>query len=171
MPEEMLLTVTDLVENTSYLTWDTLVVIGFIVLVCAYGYTFGKDFIIPLLVSVYISGFIMLFVPYVSWCSALIETDAGFANIIVFIALLIIMYIVLKTNGFFEPYIVPTGFELGTICIGISGLILVIAGSFMGEEMIASFSPVVRMIFIGDIQAVIWALLPVGLLLIIRGDT
>jgi hypothetical protein len=81
------------------------------------------------------------------------------------------MYIVLKTNGFFEPYIVPTGFELGTICVGIAGLILVIAGSFMGEEMIASFSPVVRMIFIGDIQAAIWALLPIGLLLIIRGDT
>jgi hypothetical protein len=50
MQEEMLSTVTDLVENTSYLTWDTLVVIGLIVLVCAYGYTFGKDFIITLLV-------------------------------------------------------------------------------------------------------------------------
>lgn len=171
MQEEVLTTVTDFVQNTSYLTWDTLIVIGFVALVCAYGYTIGKDFVVPLLVSVYIAGFIMLFIPYISWLTALIEADAGIAQAIIFLAIFLITFFILKTNGFFEPYIVPTGFELGTICLGIAGFILVIVGSFMGDEVIASFSPAIRMIFISDIQITVWALVPLATLLLIRGDT
>jgi len=171
MQEEVIISVSDFVANTSYLTWDTLVVIGFVILVCGYGYTLGKDFIVPFLVSIYIAGFVMLFVPYVAWLASLIETDQGIASIIVFLAIFLIIFFILKTNGFFEPYVVPTGFELGTISIAISGLMLVIVTSFMSAEMVASFSPAIRLLFIGDIQTTIWALLPVGVLLLIRGDT
>ena len=171
MQEEVITSVSDFVANTSYLTWDTLVVIGFVILVCGYGYTLGKDFIVPFLVSIYIAGFVMLFVPYVAWLASLIETDQGIASIIVFLAIFLIIFFILKTNGFFEPYVVPTGFELGTISIAISGLMLVIVTSFMSAEMVASFSPAIRLLFIGDTQTTIWALLPVGVLLLIRGDT
>ncbi|HAL50257.1 TPA: hypothetical protein DDY56_02145 [Candidatus Uhrbacteria bacterium] len=171
MQEEVIISVSDFVANTSYLTWDTLVVIGFVILVCGYGYTLGKDFIVPFLVSIYIAGFVMLFVPYVAWLASLIETDQGIASIIVFLAIFLIIFFILKTNGFFEPYVVPTGFELGTISIAISGLMLVIVTSFMSAEMVASFSPAIRLLFVGDIQTTIWALLPVGVLLLIRGDT
>ncbi len=163
--------VTEFVQNTSYFTWDALVVIGLIVLICAYGFTFGKDFVVPLLVSVYVAGFVMAFVPYVEWLRGLIEADTGIASSIVFIGILLIVFFILKSNGFFEPYIVPTGFELATFCIGITGLTLVIVASFMGEEMIASFSPLVRSVFVGDIQMTAWALVPVVLLVLIRGET
>lgn len=157
--------------NTSYFTWDVLIVLGVIACVCAYGVTIGKDYTVPLLVSVYIAGFIMLFVPYIDWLRNLIEADSGIASAIVFLAIFLMTFIILKTNGFFEPYIVPTGFELITFCIGLSGLLLMIVVSFLSEEMIAGFSPIVRMTFVGDIQTTIWALLPVGLLVLIRGET
>ena len=163
--------VTEFVQNTSYFTWDALVVIGVIILVCAYGFTLGKDYIVPLLVSVYVAGFVMAFVPYIAWLEGLIETDAGIASTIVFFAILLIVFFVLKSNGFFEPYIVPTGLESATFCIGISGLILVIIASFVGEEMAANFSPLVRSAFIGDIQITVWALVPVSLMVLIRGET
>lgn len=171
MQEEVITSVSDFVANTSYLTWDTLVVIGFVILICVYGYTLGKDFIVPFLVSIYIAGFTMLFVPYVAWLSSLIEADPGISLTIVFFAIFLIIFFILKSNGFFEPYIVPTGFEMGTICIAISGLMLVIVASFLSEDLISSFSPAVRFLFIGDIQTTVWALLPVGTLLLIRGDT
>ncbi|MFH1611267.1 MAG: hypothetical protein ABIA83_01555 [Patescibacteria group bacterium] len=171
MQEEVLTTVTDFVQNTSYLTWDTLVVIGFVTLICAYGYTIGKDFVVPLLVSVYIAGFIILFVSQTSWLIRLIEADEGISSTIIFLAIFLITFFILKTNGFFEPYIVPTGFELGTISLGISGFVLVIIGSFMSPDMIASFSPAIRFLFIGDVQETVWALVPLGTLLLIRGDT
>ena len=171
MQEDLIESVAQITENTSYLTWDLLVVVGLIVLICAYGFTLGKDFIVPLLVSVYIAGFVMAFVPYVDWLRGLIEADSGIASSIVFVGILLIVFFILKSNGFFEPYIVPTGFELATFCIGIAGLILVIVASFMGEEMIASFSPLIRSAFVGDIQMTVWALVPVSLLVLIRGET
>jgi len=171
MQEDLIEGVTEFAQNTSYFTWDSLVVIGFVLLICLYGYTLGKDHVVPLLVSVYITAFIMMFVPYVDWLRSLIDTDTGIATTIVFLAIMLIVFFILKSNGFFEPYIVPTGFELISFCIGISGLILVIVGSFMGEEMVSAFSPIVRMVFVGDLQLTIWALVPVGLMLLIRGET
>ena len=171
MQEEIFESVTQITQNTSYLTWDIFVVSGVLVLVCLYGFTLGKDFMVPLLVSVYAAGFVMAFVPYIEWLEGLIEADIGIAASIVFIGILLIVFFILKSNGFFEPYIVPTGFELATFCIGITGLILVIAASFMSEEMVSSFSPLVRSAFIGDIQMTVWALVPVGLMVLIRGET
>lgn len=171
MQEELFESVSQITLNTSYVTWDVLVVLGLLALVCAYGITIGKDYVVPLLVSVYVAGFVMLFISYVDWLKGLIEADAGIASSIVFFGIFLIIFFILKTNGFFEPYIVPTGFELITFCLGISGLLVVILVSFLSEETIAGFSPIIRTIFTGDIQSTIWALAPIGLLLLIRGET
>ncbi|PIX62641.1 hypothetical protein CO057_03780 [Candidatus Uhrbacteria bacterium CG_4_9_14_0_2_um_filter_41_50] len=171
MPEEAMSQISSLVENTSYLTWDLLAILAFLAIFLLYAYSIGKDSLIPSIIALYISGFTMMFLPYINNLESLIKTDSSISSIIIFAIVYLIVFFVLKWNGFFEPYVVPTGIEIALFAISFTGLLAVILGSLMSVEMIASFSPLSRMIFTGNIAVTIWSLAPLGLFILIRGDT
>ena len=171
MPEVNASQVSSLVENTEYLTWDVLGILGIVAVVFLYSFTIGKDYVVPLLFTLYIAGFIMLVVPYIDMITAMIEAQAWLAQIIVFAAIFLLVFFILKSNGFFEPYVVPTGFEVGTFSLVMAGLLVMIIGTFLTQDVIGTFSPLTRMIFFGDIAVTAWPLAPVAALLLIRGET
>lgn len=113
----------------------------------------------------------MIFLPYINNLESLIKTDSSISSIIIFTIVYLVVFFVLKWNGFFEPYVVPTGIEIALFAISFTGFLIVILGSLMSADMIASFSPLSRLIFTGDIAVTTWSLAPLGLFILIRGDT
>ena len=113
----------------------------------------------------------MLFVSQIDLLTGMIESEAWLASVIVFAILYLAIFFILKSNGFFEPYVVPTGLEIGTFALAFCGLLFVILGSFFPAEMQEQLSPWTNMLFYGDIARTAWAIAPVATLLLVRGET
>lgn len=163
--------VSEVADAANVLSWDVLAFVVVTVAVVAYAYTLGKDYVIPALFSLYIAAFIMVFIPQLDYVVAMIEADVWLAQIIVFVVIYVIVFFILKSNGFFEPYVVPTGLEIGTFAIAFCGFLFVIIGSFFPAEMLEEFSPWTNAVFYGDIAKTVWTIVPVATLLLVRGDT
>ncbi|MBT4856764.1 hypothetical protein HON52_01085 [Candidatus Uhrbacteria bacterium] len=160
----------EVAEAANILSWDVLVFAAIIVGVFGYAYTFGKDYVVPGTFSLYIAAFIMMFIPAIDSAVGLIESTDWIARIIVFAVLYVAVFIIMKTNGFFEPYVVPTGFEIGTFALAFCGLLFVIVGSFFPQDLLETLSPWTNLIFYGELARSIWAVVPIATLLLVRGD-
>jgi hypothetical protein len=77
----------------------------------------------------------------------------------------------MSTNGYFEPYIVPSGWEMAVFAILYAGLVLTIGASFVPEPAFEEFSSITQLIFGNQIAATAWVVAPIGILLVIRGET
>ena len=171
MPEETITQISSIVQNTQYFTWDVLVIVGFTLLSLAYFFTLGRDYVIAAIVAGYLAAFFMLAVPYINSIKALIKSSDSLSSLVVFFVFFLVIFLILKWNGFFEPYVVPTGFELVIFGLVFSGLMTVIITTFLSGEIINSISPISRLIFFGDIARTSWLLAPVGLFVLFRGET
>ncbi len=171
MPEVGIDQITEIVENTSYLTWDVIAILAVIVLALVFAYTVGKQSVISFLVAAYAASFAVIFSPHILELSERISIDEWLAKTVVYLVLFILIFWIVKTNGFFEPYVVPTGHEIATFTIASVGLLLAVTATFIDSDLMATFSPWTRMIFDSEISLTIWSLVPVGSLLVLRGDT
>jgi len=163
--------ITGIVENTAFLTWDIVAIVITFALVLLYTYSVGKHEVISMTVSAYVASFIAIFSPHILTLSEHISIDEWMGKIVVFLVLFLLIFWIVKSNGFFEPYIVPTGYEIATFTIATYGLLLAVMATFVDPNAMATFSPWTRLIFNGDVSLTIWALVPLGAFLVLRGDT
>jgi len=171
METEALDYVANVADAASVFSWDVLIFAGLTIAIIAYAYTFGKDYIVPGVFSLYIAAFIMTFIPWIDNAVALIESDEWLARVIVFAVVYVAIFFIMKTNGFFEPYVVPTGLEIATFAVAFCGFLFVIIGSFFPADMLEELSPWTNMLFYSELARSIWTLVPIGTLLLVRGDT
>jgi len=171
MPEGAVDQLSEIVENTSYLTWDVIVILVVLTLILLYAFSMGKQEVISILVAAYVASFIAVFSPHVLELADRISVDSWLGETIVFLVLFVLSFWIIKTNGFFEPYVVPTGYEIATFVVSSVGLLCAVTMTFIDADVIATFSPWTRLIFDSDISLTVWALVPLGSLLILRGDT
>lgn len=169
--DEALDYMSEVAEAANVLSWDVLVFVAITAGVFAYAYTLGKDYVVPATFALYIAGFLMLFIPALDGAVNWIETEQWIARIIIFAVMYLVTFFILKTNGFFEPYVVPTGLEIGTFAIAFCGFLFVIIGSFFPEEMLEELSPWTNFVFYGESARSIWTIVPIATLLLVRGDT
>ena len=169
--DEALDYVSEVAEAANVLSWDVFIFAGVTVAVLAYAYTLGKDYVVPATFTLYIAAFIMLFIPALDGVVSMIEADEWLARVIIFAVMYLIVFFILKTNGFFEPYVVPTGLEIGTFAIAFCGFLFAIIGSFFPEEMLEDLSPWTNVVFYGEIARTVWTVVPIATLLLVRGDT
>lgn len=158
-------------SNTSFLAWDILIVAIFFAVTVTYFYSFGRDNIIIAIISVYITGLLFTLLPYIDWFKALIKTSSDSSSVFVFILLFAFIFMILKWNGFFEPYIVPTGFEVPFFATVFCGLFISILLLPISADLISVFSLLTKTLFVGDIALSCWLLSPIGLFILLRGET
>ncbi len=169
MPEEMSEQIANI--NPEIFTWELIVIGAVLALAFLWVYTRGKDFIVTTILGTYIAAATVAFAPYIrdiDWDLGIEQYQLKF---IVFICLLIAFTWVMTTNGYFEPYVVPSGWESAVFAILFAGLVLVIGAMFVDVEVMSGFSPITRLIFGHEAAATAWIVGPMAILLLIRGET
>ncbi len=158
------------VENVSFLTWDLVGIVGIFVAILIYSYTAGKEESIPMMVAGYAAGFVFTFSSHFSMITDRFSGEPWMVSGIALFVLFAAFFWIIKTNSFFEPYVVPTGYEIATFTVGVVGLLIAVGLTAVPDDLAATLSPIVRTGFMSEIATTVWALVPVGTWIILRGD-
>lgn len=153
---------------TSLLVWDALVVATIFTVSVLFAFTLGRHSIVISFVAVLFSALIVTVLPsleLVPYLSAMSEAER---DVLSFVVIALVTWLILRRNRFFEPYVVPTGIERLIFAIALAGLIVVVLGTFVGESITAS--PEVSQIFLHPLARVGWFVAPVVLMAMFRGD-
>lgn len=155
---------------SDYLVWDAAWVAGVIVGMLLFAYTLGRFAMIPLFSAMVTSAALAQFLPYVDRIPYLATYEDYQQRIIVLLALTIVLFILYRKNRFFEPCVVPSGWELGVFAVGYAGFLLALLASFLPPEMIAELSLHVRLVFADEFPRMFWLLSPFFLFALLRGN-
>ncbi len=156
-------------SNVHLWTWDFFAILIVIALVALWFYTKGRDFIVTTILGAYIAVAIITLAPLLSN----FYVDFGLAEyefkFIFFMLLSLLFTWIMANNGYFEPYVVPSSWEVPVFVVLFSGLLVAIAVSFMPVDVYYHLSPITRQVFSNHLPLTAWLLAPMLALLLIRG--
>ncbi len=156
------------INNINWLnpSWDLFIVLFFIVASLIYGVSLGRDRIIVILVSIYMSLSIVNYVPYVSEFSASISVNDAFAlRVSVFIGIFILLFFFLSHSALLKT--LGHGAAQGALWQVMIfsflqvGLLISVTLSFFPTELSNVLSGPTRAIFVSDQATTFWILAPV----------
>ncbi len=153
------------------LPYIDLVVIGAaLALVMTYLFTIGKGRAVSLLVSTYIAVFTVRTVPDIFFVAEKVDLfKQDLQSVVVIVLLVIIVQLLLLRNGFFDPYIETERAETIAYGVASTGLLLYASSYVLMPSTLEMLSPWVKTAFFEEPFIYIWPLLPIAVILIIRG--
>lgn len=151
----------DLNINFNNPTWDTFVIIFFVIGALLYGLSLGRDRIIALLVSIYMALAVVNTLPQ-------FVLDVRFNNqftfqITAFVSIFVILFFLLSRSALtnWGPGEQGSFFQVILYSILHVGLLLSVSMSFLPENLLANFSSTMRQIFTGEWQRFGWIIAPI----------
>lgn len=149
---------------------DVLVAIGVLAAFLVWNYTLGKNRSTVTLVALYVAGALMALVPLMDELAAALPIDATLEPIAMFVVLAAMVYVILIRCRFFDPYIVPNGWELGVFAFLQAVVAVAMVVSLEPSAVLETFSPNFSRVFLDP--SVRSALLagPVALFVLFRGS-
>lgn len=151
------------------LPFDILVVVLIVALLVAYNYTIGKNRSATLLVALYVSGALYMLLPLTDFAHEVFPVDNRLLPLIMFGVLLVVVHVILSRNAFFEPYLVPSGWELGVFSVLHAVLLIAIVVSIESSATTAEFSPNFSRIFLDPLARSAIIMGPLVFLAFFRG--
>lgn len=148
---------------------DILAVIVLVAALMAYNYTIGKHRATTLLVALYVAGALYMFMPVTDFAHEVIPLSAPLLPLVMFGVLFVVTYFVLARNAFFEPYLIPCGWELGMFSALHAALIIAILVSIEPSSATAAFSPNFSRFFLDPIVRSVIVAVPIVVLGFFRG--
>jgi len=153
-------------------SWDVFVIAFFLVASLVYGFALGRDRIIVMLVSIYMSLAVVRSVPYIQEFNASISFNETFAlKISVFLGLFILLFFFLSQSALIRT--LGSSSEQGRFFQVIifsfvqTGLLISTSLSFFPEDVSGFISPLTQVLFTGEIATTIWIILPIVTMAII----
>lgn len=149
--------------------WDVMWVTGVVLGMVLFAYTIGRYAMVPLLAAISMAAVIASYAAYVDHIPFLATFAEHEERVIMFFILDAVAFVVFRKNSFFEPCVVPSGWELVIFAVIYSGFVLAILGSFLPLEVIEGVSTNIRVVFLDEFPRTIWLVSPLLLLSILRG--
>jgi hypothetical protein len=146
-------------------TWDLFIVLFFIVASLIYGMSLGRDRIVVILMSIYISLAIVNYVPFVKSFSTSISVNDAFAiRVSVFLGIFILLFFFLSHSALIKT--IGRGTQGKFIHVMIFsflhvGLLISVMLSFFPVDLSTFLSPLTRELFVSDIAKAAWVITPV----------
>jgi hypothetical protein len=168
-------TVIDTQQAANYLStinwfqpsWDMFIVGFFMIASLIYGVSLGRDRILVLLVSIYMSLAVVKYVPFITNFNASISLNDAFAlRVSVFLGLFILLFFFLSQSALLRT--LGAGAEQGAMWQVIlfsilhAGLLISVTLSFFPTESSQFLSPLTQKLFVSDVARAAWAILPVA---------
>jgi len=148
-------------------SWDLFIVLFFVVAALLYGLSLGRDRIIVILVSIYMSLAIVNTAPFLPNIeTSIIVNDVVILKISTFLGVFIALFFLLSRSGLLKT--IASGDEKGSwwqvmlFSILHVGLLISVTLTFLPDNVIADkFTPFTQMMFIGDWARFLWIIAPV----------
>ncbi|MFA6322647.1 MAG: hypothetical protein WCX71_04190 [Candidatus Buchananbacteria bacterium] len=153
-------------------TWDIIILCFVIISVLIYSFTLGRDRIVALLISTYLSLAIATNLPYMDELTAWINNSVHFSyQISAFLIVFAILFIFLSRSSLLQNLSSLAGTWWQTIMFSLLqvGLLVSIILSFLPNNAISRLSDFTQVVFISDLGKFCWIVLPIVALVFFRG--
>jgi hypothetical protein len=162
-------TVVNAVNNVNWLepTWDLFIVLFFVVASLIYGVSLGRDRIIVILVSIYMSLAIVNYMPFLTDVdSAGVSLNDTFAlRVSVFLGVFILLFFFLSHSALMKAFGHNTTqgkfWQVMIYSFLHVGLLISVTLSFFPADLANVLSPFTQTIFMSDIARAVWVTIPV----------
>lgn len=160
-------------------SWDLFIILFFVIASLMYGLSLGRDRLLVILVSIYMSLAVVKYVPFITDFNASINVNDAFAlRVSVFLGIFIILFFLLSQSALMRTLGVNSErgplWQVLLFSILHVGLLISVTLSFFPTETSQILSPLTRTLFVGDVAKAVWVLLPVFAMSLIgrsRADT
>lgn len=159
--------------NWSFPTWDMFILLFFVISVILYGIVLGRNRILVILFSIYISLAITSNLPYIN---DTISEKFGFGpvsvmKIAVFSASIIILYVLFSKMGFLSSFSEKASlFHIAIFSFLHVGLLISTILSFLPPTALLSLSDFTRTLFTDDLARFIWIIAPLAAMFMIKPE-
>jgi len=153
-------------------SWDLFIIGFFFLISLAFGLSLGRDRIIVILVSIYMSVAVITYVPYITQFTASININDGFAlRISAFLGIFILVFFLLSQFALMKTLAAAAeqGAWWQSILFSIlnAGLLTSVVLSFFPAEGMDLLTGFTRQIFLSDLAKAIWIIAPVFAMLLV----
>lgn len=147
-------------------SWDLFIILFWLVVSVIYAFSAGRGRILSILVSVYMAKLLVIEAPFLNKLvnEKLNIVTVSLQQLATFGVLFMLLFFFLSKYGFKTA---AEGKSAGSLIFGIAfsvlqiGLLINIVLTFMPPHVQISFSPLVKMLFIGTTASFVWLILPV----------
>ncbi|MFH1611672.1 MAG: hypothetical protein ABH887_00115 [bacterium] len=157
--------------------WDIFIILIFLIAVFVYGFFLGRNRMIILLLSSYFSWAITETLPWLrisslSWLGFSGGPSASF-KMLIFLGLILVFYFLIPRSILSSTLRIrkrgeASWLQLFLLSVVQIGLIAAVLISFMPNEVVADFAPVIKKIFIGSEAQFVWMTLPILVVVLMR---
>lgn len=157
--------------------WDLFIILVFLLAVFIYGFLLGRNRIIILLLTSYFSLVISGVLPWsklisFSWLG-LGKTPSPSLRILVFLGLILLFYLLIPRSILSSALRIrkrgdASWAQLFILSLLQLGLLAAVILSFLPNEVLADFTPLVKKIFVGDEAQFVWLTLPILVMVLMR---
>ncbi|MFC1700610.1 hypothetical protein ACFLZ0_00470 [Patescibacteria group bacterium] len=157
--------------------WDLFIMLIFAIAVLVYGFFLGRNRMVVLLLGSYFSWGIMEVMPWqrlTSWAWLGIgEVPSPSLKMLVFLGLILVFYFLIPRSILSSTLRVrkrgeASWIQLFLLSIVQLGLIASVLISFLPNEVISEFAPVLKKIFIGGDAKFVWIALPIFVITLMK---
>ena len=156
-------------DVSQFLVLDALVATSVVVASFVFVYTIGRYSMVPMIAALGTAAAFAALAPYVGHIPGIATWPEFQQRIVVFSIATIVAYIVYRRHSYFEPSIIPNGFELIVCGFLIAGFILAVIGAFLPSDVLATISPQLRVIFGDELPRTLWLVAPIVVFGVMRG--
>ncbi len=158
----------DVIQNVNWLnpTWDLFIVLFFVVASLIYGVSLGRDRIIAILISIYMSLAIVNYLPFLSEFRADISVNDAFAvKVSLFLGVFILLFFFLSHSALIKTIGRDSAqgnfFQVMMFSFLHVGLLISVTLSFFPADLANVLSPLTQALFTSNIAKAVWVILPV----------
>ncbi len=168
--------ITNLLNNINWTapSWDLFIIIFFVVAVFLYGLSLGRNRILVILISIYISLALVNAFPFSEKVIAQFKMGDSFVlKITLFASIILILFFLLSHSALSSALKSrrKEGSWLQLIVFSFLhvGLLISLVLSFVPKEFVENLAPFTRKVFTTDLAQFLWLLLPIVAMCLLRG--
>lgn len=145
-------------------TWDLVILLFFIISVLIYSFTLGRDRIVAIMISTYISLAVTTNLPFMTELTEMINSFGRLTfQISSFLIVFILLFFMLSRGSVIQGFSNISGSWWQVIIFALLqvGLMASIIMSFLPEVALNYFSDYTKTIFVSDVGKFVWLVLPI----------
>lgn len=156
--------------NLTTPSWDIFIVLFFVVSALLYGFSMGRDRILTMLVSVYMSIAVVKYIPYVTAFNASVSINDSFAvRVSVFLGAFVLLFFLLSQSAILKMFggagEQGSWWHVTLFSLLQAGLLISVTLSFFPADNSAWISPFIHQAFVSDPAKTVWVLAPITVMI------
>ncbi|MFH1142325.1 MAG: hypothetical protein ABIH67_01100 [Candidatus Uhrbacteria bacterium] len=152
--------------NWAQPSWDMFIILFFIIAALIYGVSLGRDRIIIIILSIYVSLAIVNYAPFLNEFTTTININESFAfQITTFLGVFILLFFLLSQSALLrtlgENATQGSWWQVIIFSVLQAGLLASVTLSFLPDESINTFTEFTKQFFVSETARSVWVVLPI----------